>query len=105
MTNGANASVSLSQQNLIDLHSHVMTPDTLTTTTNLSPGATMDYSFIVSVDPPDRTYFPVFAVSTDAYGSNAIHFPIKLKVDSTDVMGSISTKPDTFFQEKRTPRM
>ncbi len=101
VTNGANASVSLSQPNLIDPHAHVMNLDTFTTATNLGPGATMDYSFIVSVDPPDGTYFPLFTVSTDVYGSNAIHYPIKLKVDSTDVRGSISTKPDTFSLEKK----
>ncbi len=101
VTNGANASVSLSQPNLFDPHAHVMNLDTFTTATNLGPGATMDYSFIVSVDPPDGTYFPLFTVSTDAYGSNAIHYPIKLKVDSTDVRGSISTKPDTFSLEKK----
>lgn len=101
VTNGANASVSLSQPNLIDPHAHVTNLDTFTTATNLGPGATMDYSFIITVDPPDGTYFPLFTVSTDAYGSNAIHYPIKLKVDSTDVRGSISTKPDTFSLEKK----
>ena len=101
VVNSANASVALSQPNLIDPHIHVISLDSFTTATNIGPGATMDYSFIITADPPDGTYFPLFTVSTNAFGANAIHFPIKIKVDSTDIRASISTKPDTFSLEKK----
>jgi len=98
VTNAANASVGISQPDLIDPHVHVLNHEAFSTMTNLGPGATVDYSFLVTVDPPDGTYFPLFTVSPKI--GNAIHATLTLKVDSTDIRASISKKPDAFSVSK-----
>jgi hypothetical protein len=100
VTNAANASVSLSQPDLIDPHVDVLNKGAFTTATSIGPGATVDYNFIIKADGFDGTYLPLFTVSTNAWGTSAIHSQIKLKVDSTDVRASISKKPNTFSLEK-----
>jgi len=98
VTNAANASVGVSQPDLIDPKLHVLNHDAFSTMTNLGPGATVDYSFLVSMDPPDGTYFPLFTVSPKV--GNAIHSTLKVKVDSTDIRASIAKKPDVFSISK-----
>ena len=101
VTNAANASVGISQPNLIDPHFHVLNLNSFSTMTNVGPGATVDYTFLVTVDPPDGTYLPIFTVSAEGWGSSAIHSSLKIKVDSTDVRASIAKKPDTFSVSKK----
>jgi hypothetical protein len=100
VTNGANASVVLSMPDLMEPNINVINRDAFNTRTTLGPGATTDFSFLVTVDPPDGTYFPIFSVSPMTYG-NGIHSTLTLKVDSTDVRASISQKPDTFSISKK----
>jgi hypothetical protein len=95
VTNPSNTSVGVSQPNLLEPHVHVENLDTFSTGTTIGPGATVDYSFVVTVDPPDGTYFPLFTVSPNSGGS-PIHAQIKIKVDSTDIRSSIAIKPDNF---------
>jgi hypothetical protein len=65
----------------------------------IGPGSTITYSFLVKVDPPDGTYFPLFTVATQTGGS--IHYPLIIKVDSADIQKSISQKPDTFARSTK----
>jgi hypothetical protein len=99
VTNPSNTSVSLSQPDLIDQHVHVLSQGSFSTSTTIGPGATVDYSFVVTLNPPDGTYFPLFTVSSNTGGS-PIHAQIKIKVDSTDIRASISDKPDNFAISK-----
>ncbi len=100
VTNAANASVSLSQPDLMDPHVDIVNKGAFTTSTSIGPGATVDYNFVIKADGPDGTYLPLFTVSTNAYGTSAMHSQIKLKIDSTDVRASVSMKPNTFSLEK-----
>ncbi|HVN73182.1 MAG TPA: hypothetical protein VMT44_01160 [Methanoregula sp.] len=100
VTNAGTSAVPVSQPDLIDPKVDVLNKGAFTTTTSIGPGATVDYNFIIQADGFDGTYFPLFTVSTNAWGTSAIHSQIKLKVDSTDVRASISMKPDTFSLEK-----
>ena len=100
VTNAANASVSVSQPDLMDPHVDVINKGAFATTTLIGPGSTADYNFIIRADGPDGTYLPLFTVSTNVYGNPAIHSQIKLKVDSTDVRASVSNKPTIFSLEK-----
>jgi hypothetical protein len=97
--NAANASVGLSPPDLIDSNVNVINKNSFNTMTNIGPGATVDYSFLVTVDPPDGTYFPLFTVPTKV--GNSIHSTLKIVVDSTDIRASISKKPDTFSVSKK----
>jgi hypothetical protein len=97
VTNAANTSVALNQPALIDPHIQVVNQGSFTTATTVGPGATTDYNFIITVgNVPDGTYFPLFTVSPAAYGGNAVHSQILMKVDSADVRSSISLKPESF---------
>lgn len=97
--NAANASVGLSMPDLIDPNVNVINKNSFTTMTNIGPGATVDFSFLVTVDPPDGTYFPLFTVPTKT--ENSVHSTLKIVVDSTDIRASISKKPDTFSVSKK----
>jgi hypothetical protein len=101
VTNSANASVLVSQPNLIDPHLKIINQGDFATSTTIGPGATIDYNFLVNAEGNDGTYFPLFTVSTNVYGAHAINSQIKLKIDSTDVRGSISARPDTFAISKK----
>lgn len=100
VTNGANASVVVATPDLIDPNVHVVNTNVFNTRTTIGPGATADFSFVITVDPPDGTYFPLFTISPQVYG-NSIHSTLTLKVDSDDVQASISKEPDTFSLSKK----
>jgi len=100
VTNAANTSVAVSQPDLMDPHIDVLNKGAFATTTAIGPGATADYNFVIQADGTDGTYFPLFTVSTNAWGTSGIHSQIKLKIDSHDVRASVSKKPDTFSLEK-----
>jgi len=99
VTNAANTSVAVSQPDLMDPHIDVLNKGAFATATTIGPGATTDYNFVIQADGSDGTYFPLFTVSTNAFGTS-IHSQIKLKIDSHDVRASVSKKPDTFSLEK-----
>jgi hypothetical protein len=101
VTNAANASVPVSQPALIDPNFDIVNSGSFHTATNIGPGATTDYTFVVRADCSDGTYLPLFTVSPNTYGANAINTQIKLKVDSTEIRGSISAKPDNFAISKK----
>jgi len=102
VSNAANASVGLSMPNLIDPKVHIINKNSFSSMTNIGPGATVDYSFLVTVDPPDGTYFPLFTVATKTgWESSYIHSTLKIVVDSTDIRASISKKPDNFSLSKK----
>lgn len=96
VTNAANTSVAVSQPDLIEPHVAVINSGAFATATSIGPGETIDYSFVITANGSDGTYFPLFTVSTTVYGAQAIHSQIKLKIDSTEVRASISAKPDNF---------
>ena len=59
----------------------------------------MTYSFLVSPDTLDGTYFPLFTVSTAEAGS--ISYPFKVEVDSKNVSAIIVDKPDNFSKDTK----
>jgi hypothetical protein len=101
VSNAANASVGLSMPDLIDPKLHVINMNSFSTATNIGPGATVDYPFLVTMDATDGTYFPLFSVSTKTSVQHSISSIIKIVVDSTDIRASISKKPDTFSLSKK----
>ncbi len=96
VTNGATSTVSVSQPNLMDPNVNIVNKGSFISATAIGPGATADFIFVIRVDGQDGTYFPLFTVSTTAYGGQAVHSPIQIKIDSTDVRASISLKPENF---------
>ena len=99
LTNSGTSSVGLSNPDILSDKVHIMNKDSWNTMSFIGPGSTITYSFLVKVDPPDGTYFPLFTVGTQNAGS--IHYPLIIKVDSADIQASISQKPDTFAQSTK----
>jgi hypothetical protein len=94
LTNGGTSSIGLSNPDILSEKIHILNKDSWSTTSFIGPGSTITYSFLVTADPPDGTYFPLFSVGTQNSGS--IHHPLIIKVDSADIKASISQKPDAF---------
>jgi len=94
LTNSGDQSVGLSNPDILDNNIHIVNKNTWNTISYIGPGSTMTYTFQVSADPPDGTYFPLFSVGTESSGS--IHFPFIIKVDSTGLKTGIAEKPDNF---------
>ena len=99
LTNSGTSSVGLSNPDILSDKVHIINKDSWNTMSFIGPGSTITYSFLVKVDPPDGTYFPLFTVATQTGGS--IHYPLIIKVDSADIQQSISQKPDTFAQSTK----
>jgi hypothetical protein len=99
LTNSGTSSVGLSNPDILSEKVHIMNKDSWNTMSFIGPGSTITYSFLVKVDPPDGTYFPLFTVGTQNAGS--IHYPLIIKVDSADIQASISQKPDSFAQSTK----
>ena len=99
LMNSGTSSIGLSNPDILSDKVHIMNKDSWNTMSFIGPGSTITYSFLVKVNPPDGTYFPLFTVSTQNAGS--IHYPLIIKVDSTDIQASISQKPDTFSQSTK----
>jgi len=101
VANAANASVGLSMPDLIDPKVDIINKNSFNSVTNIGPGATVDYHFLVTMDATDGTYFPLFSVSTKTSVQHSIHSTLKIVVDSTDIRASISKKPDMFSLSKK----
>jgi hypothetical protein len=99
LTNSGTSSVGLSNPDILSDKVHIINKDSWNTMSFIGPGSTITYSFLVKVDPPDGTYFPLFTVATQTGGS--IHYPLIIKVDSADVQAGISQKPDTFARSTK----
>jgi len=94
LTNSGTSSVGLSNPDILSDKVHIMNKDSWNTMSFIGPGSSLTYSFLVKADPPDGTYFPLFTVGAQNAGS--IHYPLTIKVDSSDIQASISQKPDNF---------
>jgi hypothetical protein len=94
LMNSGTQSVGLSNPDILDNKIHIVNKNTWNTVSYIGSGSTITYTFQVKADPPDGTYFPLFSVGTESSGS--IHYPLIIKVDSTELRVSISEKPDNF---------
>jgi hypothetical protein len=98
LVNAGTSAVGLSNPDILSNKIHVINTDTWNTMSFIGPGSMLTYSFLVTADPPDGTYFPLFTVATQTGGS--IHYPLIIKVDSRDIRVGVTDKPDNFSLEK-----
>ena len=94
LTNSGTTSVALADAAILDNRVNLVNGFARNTVTYIGPGSTITYSFQVTIDPPDGTFFPLFSVNT--VGAGSINYPFVLTVDSTEINAYISQKPDTF---------
>jgi hypothetical protein len=98
VTNAADQAVTLGDPAVIDPSLNVYTKNSFQAKTNVGPGSTVDFIFLVTVDAPEgkNTYFPFFTVTPSV--GDSIHGSFKLVTDSREIQSSISSKPDAFTQ-------
>ena len=94
LTNSGTTAVGLSDPEILSDKINVVNRDSWNTMTYIGPGATMTYSFQVTAEPPDGTYFPLFTIGTKDGGS--VHYPLVVKVNSKEVTAAIAEQPDAF---------
>jgi hypothetical protein len=94
MSNSGNQTVSLSHPDILGNNVKLLNSEAYNTVVRLGPGNTMTYSFLISMNPPEGTYFPLFTVSV--IGGKSISYPFKIEVDSKNLSASIVNKPDNF---------
>ena len=94
LTNSGTTSVALENAAILDNRVNLVNSNAWNTVSYIGPGSTITYSFQVTIDPPDGTFFPLFSVNT--IGAGSINYPFVVKVDSTEINTYISQKPDTF---------
>ena len=94
LKNSGTTAVALENAAIVDNKVNLVNGNAWNTVSYIGAGSTIMYSFQVTIDPPDGTYFPLFSVNTISAGS--INYPLVLKVDSTEINAYISQQPDTF---------
>jgi hypothetical protein len=92
--NSGNQSIGLSNPNIFSESVLVTGKDTWRTMSYISSGSTITYSFLITAPPPDGNHFGIFSLETK--DGDLFHYPLLIKVDSTDIMASISDAPKVF---------
>lgn len=94
LTNNGNQSVGLSNPTIICETVDIVKMDSWNTMSYIASGSTITYSFLVVASPPDSSHFGLFTVETK--DGDLFHYPLIIKVDSTDLMASISDAPHVY---------
>ena len=83
-----------------------LSSDTIKTTSrpydsssNIGPGQKKSYSFLVSADGLDGTYYPTF--SLDFRDADSLYYRTIAKIENTLIVLTIVDQPDTFTQGKK----
>jgi hypothetical protein len=99
VSNDGNASATLYHATILDNTIHIKNEHSYDPMITLGSGHDITYSFVVSADGSDGTYFPLFTISFKDQGS--LNYPIRVVVDSTDISAGISGKPDNFALSRK----
>jgi hypothetical protein len=94
LVNKGEQAVGLINPEILGNNVHITSEDAWNTVTYIGPGSEATYSFPITVVPPEGTYFPLFSLGTKS--GLSIHYPLTIKIDSTDLKAVISAQPDTF---------
>lgn len=96
LTNNGNSSVGVSDPNLLATSNDIciVNEDKWKTLSYIGSGNSITYSFEVTINGMDGTYYGLFTTETKD-GEN-LHYPLTFEVDSEDLHAAISKKPETF---------
>ena len=64
LTNSGTSSVGLENADILDNKVNIINKNSWNAVSYIGAGSTLTYSFQVTIDPPDGTYFPLFSVNT-----------------------------------------
>jgi len=94
LVNRGDTSVGLLNPGILSNNIHLDNEDKWNTVTYIGPGSEATYSFLITADPPEGTYLPLFSIATKT--GMSVHYPLTVKIDSADLKAVISGQPDTF---------
>ncbi len=102
LTNNGNSTVGVTHPNLLASSNDIsiVNQDKWQTLSYIGSGNSITYTFEVTVNGMDGTYFALFTTETKD-GEN-LHYPITFKVDSEDLHAAISKQPETFTVDSET---
>jgi hypothetical protein len=66
---------------------------------NIGPAQKETYTFMVTADGPDGTYYPTFSLSF--HDANSFYYRAMVKIEKTPLVLTILDQPDTFTQGKK----
>jgi len=94
LANKGDTAIGLENPQILSKNVHITSDDAWNTVTYIGPGTEATYTIPITVVPPEGTYYPLFSLGTKT--GLSIHYPITVKIDSTDLEALISGEPDTF---------
>ena len=92
--NSGTAPIGLINPNIFSTSVVVTGMDTWRTMSYISSGSTITFSFLITAPPPDGNHFGIFSVETK--DAEVFHYPLLIKVDSSNIMAGISDAPQVF---------
>ena len=96
LTNGGTTAIGLENPTLISPHL-VVQPNDWVGMTYIGAGSSISYTLQFTVMPPDGTYSTLFTVGTE--NGNAIHYPVEITVDSSNLLAAVTSQPTSFAPE------
>ena len=92
--NSGNQSIGLSNPNIFSTSVDVIGTDNFKTMSYIAVGSSITYSFLITAPPPDGNHFGIFSI--EPKDGDTFHYPLLIKVDSSDIMASVSDSPKLF---------
>jgi hypothetical protein len=92
-------SVTIKRATLYDPEIALLSANTYDSVGSIGAGNKMPFTFTVRADVPEGIYYPVFSLEFQDTGF--LRYPVKLEVKNAPVVLSITDKPDTFVQGKK----
>ena len=92
--NSGNQSIGLSNPNIFSTTVDIVGTDNFKTMSYIASGSTIKYSFLISAPPPEGNHFGIFSI--EPKDGDVFHYPLLIKVDSTNIMAGISDAPQVF---------
>ncbi|MDD1719529.1 MAG: hypothetical protein LUQ25_05680, partial [Methanoregulaceae archaeon] len=97
--NTGTQSVTIRRATLIDPDIRLVSLTTYDSVGAIGAGNSRIFTFTVNADVPEGIYYPVF--SAEFQDTGFLRYPVKLEVKNSPVVLSITDKPDTFVQGKK----
>ena len=97
--NTGTQSVTIRRATLSDGDITLLSDTTYDSVGSIGAGNKMPFTFTVRADVPEGIYYPVFSLEFQDTGF--LRYPVKLEVKNSPVVLSVTDKPDTFVQGKK----
>jgi hypothetical protein len=94
ITNSGETAIGVSNPEIISNVVNTVNANALNVKSYIAAGTSMTFPMQVKAGVTEGTFFPMFTISTIDGGS--VHYPLTVKIDSTEVTATVSDTPDAF---------